>query len=125
MQRCLAGKLIGIAHTDQRRAGNDLGETNSASSYTLVLMRLIAAALPLVSTLPAMAQDVQDTFVKHLKTSREFTLKVAEAMPEASYGFKLTDPQMSFAEQMIHIAQAGFFPQLSGGREDERRQARF
>jgi uncharacterized damage-inducible protein DinB len=25
-------------------------------------------------------------------------------MPEADYGFKLTPPQMSFAEQMVHLA---------------------
>lgn len=72
-------------------------------------MRLIVGALLLISALPVIAQDVKDTFVKHLKTSRDFTLKVAEAMPEDSYGFKLTDPQMSFAEQMIHIAQAQDF----------------
>ena len=73
-------------------------------------MRLIAAALLLlVSAVPAFTQDVQATIVKHLKTSREFTLKVAEAMPESSYDFKLTPPQMSFGEQMIHIAQAQDF----------------
>jgi uncharacterized damage-inducible protein DinB len=42
--------------------------------------------------------------LKHLTTSRDFTLKVAEQMPEADYGFKLTPPQMSFAEQMAHLA---------------------
>jgi uncharacterized damage-inducible protein DinB len=72
-------------------------------------MRIIAALLLLVSALPALAQDVKGTIVKHLKTSRDFTIKVAEAMPEGSYDFKLTPPQMSFAEQMIHIAQAQDF----------------
>ena len=56
--------------------------------------------------LPAFAQtDVKAALVKHLTTSRDFTLKVAEQMPEADYGFKLTPPQMSFAEQMAHLAQ--------------------
>jgi uncharacterized damage-inducible protein DinB len=27
-------------------------------------------------------------------------------MPEASYNFKLTPPQMSFAEQLVHLSQA-------------------
>ena len=31
-------------------------------------------------------------------------LKAAEKMPEADYGFKLTPPQMSFGEQMAHLA---------------------
>ena len=56
--------------------------------------------------LPAFAQaDIKAAVLKHLKTSRDFTVKVAEQMPEADYGFKLTPPQMSFAEQMAHLAQ--------------------
>ena len=56
--------------------------------------------------LPAFAQtDIKAAILKHLKTSRDFTLKVADQMPEADYGFKLTPPQMSFAEQITHLAQ--------------------
>jgi uncharacterized damage-inducible protein DinB len=53
--------------------------------------------------------DIKAIVVKHLTTSRDFTLKVADQMPEGDYGFKLTPPQMSFAEQMVHLAddQAG------------------
>ena len=69
----------------------------------------MAAALLIFSALPVLGQDLQGTLVKHMKTSCEFTLKVAEAMPAESYDFKLTPPQMSFAEQMIHIAQAQDF----------------
>lgn len=55
---------------------------------------------------PAFAQsDVKATILKHLKTSRDFTLKVAEQMPESDYDFKLTPPQMSFAEQLVHLSQ--------------------
>jgi uncharacterized damage-inducible protein DinB len=55
---------------------------------------------------PAFAQsDVKALIVKHLKTSEDFTLKVANQMPESSYDFKLTPPQMSFADQMVHLAQ--------------------
>ncbi len=59
-----------------------------------------------VAVLPLRAQDDAKTeIVKHLRTSRDFTVKVAEAMPAGSYDFKLTPPQMSFAEQMVHLAQ--------------------
>ncbi|HYV62039.1 MAG TPA: DinB family protein [Bryobacteraceae bacterium] len=78
--------------------------------------RMVFACLALAG-LPAFAQvDIKAVVVKHLKTSRDFTLKVAEQMPEADFGFKLTPPQMSFAEQMAHLSeeQAGllapFFP---------------
>ena len=56
---------------------------------------------------PTFAQsDVQAAILKHLRTSRDFTLKVADQMPESAYDFKLTPPQMSFAGQMVHLAQA-------------------
>ena len=55
---------------------------------------------------PIQAQsDIPATILKHLKTSRDFTLKVADQMPESTYDFKLTPPQMSFAEQLVHLAQ--------------------
>jgi uncharacterized damage-inducible protein DinB len=76
------------------------------SSLTFIL----AAACVLFVSHPAQAQaDISATVVKHLTTSRDFTLKVADQMPEADYSFKLTPPQMSFAEQMAHLAreQAG------------------
>ena len=70
-----------------------------------LLIPIFSYALLLASQ-PAQAQlDIKAVVVKHLTTSRDFTLKVAEQMPEADYGFKLTPPQMSFAEQMAHLAE--------------------
>jgi uncharacterized damage-inducible protein DinB len=66
---------------------------------------------------PLLAQtDVEGTILKHLKTSRDFTLKVADQMPDSDYGFKLTPPQMSFGEQMVHLAQSAeyFLSPFSG-----------
>ena len=64
-------------------------------------------AFTVLAAAPAFAQtDLKSTLLKHIKTSREFTLKVADQMPEATYDFKLTPPQMSFAEQMVHLSQA-------------------
>src|ERR1700693_6023959 len=66
----------------------------------------VTIALMAAFATPVFAQsDVKSAVLKHLKTSRDFTLKVAGQMPEADYAFKLTPPQMSFAEQMVHIAQ--------------------
>ena len=45
-----------------------------------------------------------DEMVKHWQTSKGLTLAVANAMPEDGYTFKATDPEMSFGEQMNHIA---------------------
>lgn len=41
----------------------------------------------------------------HLQTSRDFTLKVADAMPETGYSYKLTPEQMSFGEQLVHLSK--------------------
>jgi uncharacterized damage-inducible protein DinB len=80
----------------------------------LVTLGLMAAA-----PTPGFAQaDIKTLVLKHLKVSRDFTLKVADQMPEATYDFKLTPPQMSFAEQMVHLAGdlefflAPIFPEL-------------
>lgn len=64
-------------------------------------------AVVFAGTTPVAAQtDVKATVLKHLKISRDFTLKVAGQMPESTYDFKLTPPQMSFAQQMVHLSQA-------------------
>jgi uncharacterized damage-inducible protein DinB len=74
---------------------------------TLRPFQTLSIALALASATTAFGQaDTKAAVLKHLKTSREFTLKVADQMPEASYDFKLTPPQMSFAEQMVHLSQA-------------------
>jgi len=68
--------------------------------FATLLFAIVAA------TAPAWAQDdVKATILKHLKVSRDFTLKVADQMPESSYNFKLTPPQMTFAQQMVHLSQ--------------------
>ena len=82
------------------------------------LVVVVACVSAVLFTTPAHAQDLTATLVKHLTTSRDFTLKVADQMPEADYGFKLTPPQMSFAEQMAHLAddQANLLAPFSGAQ---------
>ena len=50
------------------------------------------------------------------KTSKQFTLAVAEKMPAEFYDFKPNPEQMSFGEQMVHIAvaQSFRFAQITG-----------
>jgi uncharacterized damage-inducible protein DinB len=57
-----------------------------------------------------------DDFVTDWKVSKQFTSAVAEKMPAEFYGFKATPEEMSFGEQMIHIAASLFerFSQLAG-----------
>jgi uncharacterized damage-inducible protein DinB len=70
---------------------------------TVCILALLGAQL-------AMAQDSGKTIVnemmKHWETSKSLSLEVAAAMPAESYSFKATDAEMSFGEQMNHIALA-------------------
>src|SRR4051812_36281335 len=77
-----------------------------------MLRTLFVALLSATVLSPAFGQelsasgDLKTMVVKHLKTSEEFTIKVAEAMPEANYDFKLTPDQMTFGGQFTHLSQA-------------------
>jgi len=54
---------------------------------------------------PLLAQStVKDALIKHWKTSGEFTIAVAEAMPADSYNFRPNPAEMSFGQLMAHIA---------------------
>jgi len=84
-----------------------------ASVFQKVTIAVVFAGLPVFAQ-----TDIKAVFLKHLKTSRDFTLKVAEQMPEADYGFKLTPPQMSFGEQMVHLSeeQSGLLAPFSSAK---------
>jgi len=69
-----------------------------------VIVALSVSAIGLVY-----AQDshpLVDALAKHYQASKELTLAVADAMPAENYSFKATDAEMSFGEQMNHIASA-------------------
>lgn len=52
--------------------------------------------------------------------TRNLLIGIAEAMPEAAYGFKPTPPQRSFGEQVMHIVQVDGFLLASLGGETPR-----
>jgi len=59
----------------------------------------------LVIAIPAAAQTSQkDILLKHWKTSSDFTIAVASAMPAEGYTFRPVPEEMSFGELMAHIA---------------------
>jgi uncharacterized damage-inducible protein DinB len=59
-----------------------------------------------------------DEFVKDWQISKQFTLEVADKMPEADYRFKATPAEMSFGGLMLHVADSSVyrFWQLSGAK---------
>lgn len=65
---------------------------------TLSWAACIALALPLCA-------DEKEMLAKHWKTSGEFTIAVAEAMPEESFNFAPNPEEMGFGMLMVHIAR--------------------
>ena len=55
-------------------------------------------------------------FATDWRISKQFTIAVAQAMPDSAYDFKATPEERSFGEQMIHIAASLFqrFSEISG-----------
>jgi uncharacterized damage-inducible protein DinB len=55
-------------------------------------------------------------FVHDWQISKQFTIDVADAMPAEFYGFKLNPDEMTFGEQMLHIAVSNVyrFQQITG-----------
>jgi uncharacterized damage-inducible protein DinB len=66
--------------------------------------------LALLAANVAIAQEPGKAFVsemmKHWESSKSLSLAVADAMPGDGYSFKATDAEMSFGEQINHIAMA-------------------
>ncbi len=73
---------------------------------------LLLSALFLSSAAPAQVASSSapfiDTFQKHWAAAKELALAVADAMPAETYDFKPVPTEMSFGEQMLHIAEANY-----------------
>lgn len=62
----------------------------------------------LLVSVQSMAQDQKLLVQSHaekLKNAKEYTLKLAEIMPETDYDFKPVPEEMSFKEQIVHIGK--------------------
>lgn len=59
-----------------------------------------------------------DDYLQMWKISKQFTIEVAEKMPEDQYGFKASEPEMSFGTLMVHIAASLVirFNQMTGAK---------
>jgi uncharacterized damage-inducible protein DinB len=93
--------------------------------YRSLTTLLLGTAL----VLPALAQEggMPPQMVDHWKTSKKYVLALAEQMPAADYSFKPNPAEMSFGEQMAHIAGSNsyFFATLSGQKDPLGKPANF
>tara|TARA_B100000949_G_scaffold213336_1_gene208136 strand:+ start:723 stop:1283 length:561 start_codon:yes stop_codon:yes gene_type:complete len=71
----------------------------------------IVAAILLGGSGPAYAQDatLAGDLLADWQQQKAMMMAIAEAMPEETYGFKTTEVQRTYAEQILHIAGANVF----------------
>lgn len=77
------------------------------SPVLFVLLAFAAAAAAQTAKVNSVL-DMQE-FVHDWQISKEFTIEVANAMPADLYGFRPNPDEMTFGEQMAHIAVANAF----------------
>ena len=68
------------------------------------LLFLPCVFISLVSFSQSIGRLYLDAAIIKLQHAKAYTLEVAEAMPESKYGFKPTAEEMSFGEQLLHLA---------------------
>jgi uncharacterized damage-inducible protein DinB len=66
---------------------------------------LAAAAVP-ASAETSFAAQWKDSFLKHWKVTRDYTIEFLDDFPAEHYSFKPVDVQRSFGEQMVHLGRA-------------------
>jgi len=67
--------------------------------YATIILLLIFHAMEAYS-----AQEITLEFIEKWKNAKAYTLKIADAMPDSVYSFKPTEGEMSFGEQLKHLA---------------------
>jgi uncharacterized damage-inducible protein DinB len=74
-----------------------------------VLVALLTMATSVIAQTKANSVLEMPEFVRDWQISKQFTLDVANAMPAELYSFKPSPEEMTFGEQMIHIAESNVF----------------
>jgi uncharacterized damage-inducible protein DinB len=87
---------------------NGVGSKWCAVAAVLMALCLPASGNAQQAAAAASGAPFLETFQKHWITAKGLAIAVAEAMPAESYDFKPVPAEMSFGEQMLHIAQANY-----------------
>jgi hypothetical protein len=79
------------------------------SRLLLMLTVLLLTAWSVAQTAPANTILDMPEFIHDWQISKQFTIDVANAMPAEFYSFKPSPEEMTFGEQMIHIAGSNVY----------------
>ena len=75
----------------------------------LVLVHLMLVASSFAQNSKVEAVLTMSEFIHDWEISKQFTLEVAKTMPAELYSFKPNPDEMTFGEQIVHIAGANVF----------------
>jgi uncharacterized damage-inducible protein DinB len=92
------------------------------------MMKALTVVVCAGMAVPAFAQQtLGEMFNKHWQVAREFTIAVAEMMPEDSYDFKPNPEEMGFGQLMFHIASsnASYYAAVAGTKSPITKPANF
>jgi uncharacterized damage-inducible protein DinB len=87
--------------------------------WIVLMKKLSVVVCSFLLALPVLAQQtLSQEAMKHWKTSKDFTLAVAEIMPPDSFEFKPNPEEMGFGLLFIHLStsQANTFARVTGGK---------
>ena len=73
-------------------------------SISCATLALFALCLP--TSVTAQAPSLRANLLADWTTQKDTLMKLAAAMPEASFNYKPTAPQRSYGEQILHVAEA-------------------
>jgi uncharacterized damage-inducible protein DinB len=81
---------------------------SSRSLFLLVLFSLVAVMAAAQTSRVDSVVEMRE-FIHDWQISKQFTLDVASAMPAEDYRFKPSAEEMTFGEQMLHIAVSNVY----------------
>jgi len=95
----------------------DLAGTGLTRDWTTLgeyFARFLAVLILLAGVAPAYGQQgitllTSDDLATDWKISKQYTLAVADRMPAGLYDFKPNPTEMTFAEQLVHIAAVNYY----------------
>ena len=82
---------------------------------------LIAGVLIIAGIMPVHAQigeTIKQQLIKDWERAKAYTKEYLDAMPKDKYGFRAQDSIRTFAQQMLHLAQANMSLSANGSGKD-------
>jgi uncharacterized damage-inducible protein DinB len=88
--------------------------------FPIILMFFVSVAATTKSSAQATisADTIKNMLIRDWQRAKSYTQEYMQAMPSDKYSFKATDSVRSFAQQLLHLAQANMFfvSSVTGGK---------